>query len=439
MILVACSVVDDAAAKLAEEIRSFADAAVLTCRDLTLSKCAIHCPNVADSLVTLEGRNVAAEEILGVINLMPAVFPDELYFFLETEREYQAAEFYALLTFFLGALSCPVVNRPTAASLVGSYAGKSAWIHVARRLGIPVADLHLDSANWAISDAEEQLGASVETTCLHGEVISGNGSCAIATCRLAERRSEWSILRARFSKGRGRARAAWGEHCARHTPRCDAEQAPAALPTMGWIVMIFLWGLLQDDTFRSVHDCLLRRGVEIAFVNHALIGRTRVEFSGLPEPDYRLSCGKRVYELNSMSAAYLRPYDHRLYEDEKTSDRKVSPPDVVHHLLMSWAEHTTVMTINRPSAEATNQSKLYQAMLICRAGLRVPASLVSNDVEEIERFTAEQGRVIYKSMSSVRSVVRETRYTVTSLAWCYGSGDVSAAHPRQKRARACSG
>jgi len=171
--------------------------------------------------------------------------------------------------------------------------------------------------------------------------------------------------------------------------------------------MIFLWGLLQDDTFRSVHDCLLRRGVEIAFVNHALIGRTRVEFSSLPEPDYRLSCGGRVYEFNSMSAAYLRPYDHRLYEDEKTLDRKVSQPDVVHHVLMSWAEHTTAMIINRPSAEATNQSKLYQAMLICRAGLRVPASLVSNDVAEIEKFTAEQGRVIYKSMSSVRSVVQE--------------------------------
>jgi glutathione synthase/RimK-type ligase-like ATP-grasp enzyme len=176
---------------------------------------------------------------------------------------------------------------------------------------------------------------------------------------------------------------------------------------MGGTAMIFLWGLLQDDTFRSVHDCLLRRGVDIAFVNHALIRRTRVEFSALPEPVYRLSCGERVYELNSMSAAYLRPYDHRLYENEKPRDRKVSQPDVVHHLLMSWAEHTTATSINRPSAEATNQSKLHQAMLICRAGLRVPASLVSNDVEEIEQFTAERGRVIYKSMSSVRSVVQE--------------------------------
>ena len=199
MILVTCSVVDDAAAKLTEEIRSFAAASVLTCRDLALSKCAIRCPNIAYSRLTLAGRNVAAGEILGVINLMPAVFPGELYFFLETEREYQAAEFHALLTFFLGALPCPVVNRPTAASLTGPYAGKAAWIHVARRLGIPVADLHLDSANLAMPVADNQSGEWVEATCLHGEVISGGGPCAIDACRLSTAVGV-EYLRASFSK-----------------------------------------------------------------------------------------------------------------------------------------------------------------------------------------------------------------------------------------------
>jgi len=199
MILVACSVVDEAATQLAEEIRGFAAASVLTCRDLALSKCAIRCPNVTDSRLTLEGRNLAAEEILGVINLIPAVFPDELYYFPENEREYQAAEFHALLTFFLGALPCPVVNRPTAASLAGPYAGKAAWIHVARRLKIRVANLHLDSACWTMTDTEKQTGELVEATCLHGEVISGSGSCAIAACRLANAVGV-EYLRARFSK-----------------------------------------------------------------------------------------------------------------------------------------------------------------------------------------------------------------------------------------------
>ena len=171
--------------------------------------------------------------------------------------------------------------------------------------------------------------------------------------------------------------------------------------------MILLWGLLEDDTFRSVHACLLRSGAKIAFVNHASIGRTRIEFDSQPAPQYRLTCGEDCHELNAMSAAYLRPYDHRLYAEDGQGGSKVTRPDVVHHLLMSWAEHAAAMVINRPSAEATNQSKLYQAMAIARSGLRVPESLVSNDAEEIEQFTARHGRVIYKSMSSVRSVVQE--------------------------------
>jgi len=171
--------------------------------------------------------------------------------------------------------------------------------------------------------------------------------------------------------------------------------------------MILLWGLLQDDTFRSVHDVLHRRGARIAFVNHADIGRTSVEYQSAPDPGYRLRSGDNRYELEAMSAAYLRPYDHRLYDDVKLRERNVSKPDVVHHLLMSWAEHTAATVINRPSAEATNQSKLFQAMAIRQFGLKVPESLVSNDAEEIERFAAVHERVIYKSMSSVRSVVEE--------------------------------
>lgn len=171
--------------------------------------------------------------------------------------------------------------------------------------------------------------------------------------------------------------------------------------------MIFLWGLLEDDTFRSVYDCLQRRRAEVVFVNHASIGRTGVEFASLPEPRYWLRCGKQSFDLNAMSAAYLRPYDHRLYEEPGSRTEKVEHPDLVHHLLMSWAEHATGLIINRPSAEATNQSKLYQAMAIERSGFRVPESLVSNDAEEIEHFAARHGQVIYKSMSSVRSIVQE--------------------------------
>jgi len=185
MILVVCSVVDDAAVKLAEEIRSFAAASVLTCRDLAMSKCALRCPDVVASEINLHGHRVMANEIRGAVNLLPAVFPDELYFYPDSEREYQAAEFHALLTFFLAALPCPVVNRPTATSLVGPYSSRSAWLHVASNLTIPVAEVRLSSEDWANSQVMQAPGSPIEVVCLHGAVLSGSGPPAEYACRLA--------------------------------------------------------------------------------------------------------------------------------------------------------------------------------------------------------------------------------------------------------------
>src|SRR5262249_16103587 len=85
----------------------------------------------------------------------------------------------------------------------------------------------------------------------------------------------------------------------------------------------------------------------------------------------------------------------------------VSRADLVHHLLNDWAEHSPALIVNRPSAEATNHSKLRQALAIQAACFRVPESLVSNEREQIRAFHARHGRVIYKSMSSVRSMVKE--------------------------------
>jgi hypothetical protein len=185
MILVVCSVVDDAAVKLAEEIRSFTAASVLTCRDLAMSKCALRCPDVVASEINLHGHKVMGREIRGAVNLLPAVFPDELYFYPDSEREYQAAEFHALLTFFLAALPCAVVNRPTATSLVGPYSGRSAWLQVASKLRIPIAEVRLSSEEWAKSLAMRPPGSSMDVVCLHGAVLSGSGPSAEYASRLA--------------------------------------------------------------------------------------------------------------------------------------------------------------------------------------------------------------------------------------------------------------
>ena len=62
--------------------------------------------------------------------------------------------------------------------------------------------------------------------------------------------------------------------------------------------------------------------------------------------------------------------------------------------------------VNRLGGGMSNNSKPHQLLLIARAGLKVPPTLVTNDPDEVEAFLAEHGALIYKSISGIRSIVR---------------------------------
>jgi len=180
---------------------------------------------------------------------------------------------------------------------------------------------------------------------------------------------------------------------------------------------ILLWGLREDPTFRSVFEKLVKRDVKTAFVNHAAINRSNMRVDYGPRFSHEFSCDGHTYMLEDMSAAYLRPFDHRHYD--QPTDRAETPfavprADLVHHLVNVWAESGRATIINRPSAEATNYSKLNQAKEIRASGFLVPNSLVTNDPQRVRDFHSACGSVVYKSMSCIRSIVKELE--ISSLA-----------------------
>ena len=71
-----------------------------------------------------------------------------------------------------------------------------------------------------------------------------------------------------------------------------------------------------------------------------------------------------------------------------------------------WAEITPARVVNRVAPMGSNFSKPYQAQLIQRYGFEVPETLITNDPELVREFRARHGRVIYKSISGVRSIVQ---------------------------------
>jgi RimK-like ATP-grasp domain len=95
--------------------------------------------------------------------------------------------------------------------------------------------------------------------------------------------------------------------------------------------------------------------------------------------------------------------------------RQLARSTFVYNLLNDWLEIAPGFIVNRPNAMASNVSKPFQAQLIMTCGFATPPTLVTNDPEQVRDFHARHGRIVYKSVSSVRSIVME---------WRDGQGDL---------------
>ncbi|MEP6691581.1 MAG: hypothetical protein ABJD07_10515 [Gemmatimonadaceae bacterium] len=172
MILVLASIIDEAAASFARELASDAAASLITCADLASAPLNVRHPDFDASTITVRGESWSVARLAGVVNLLPAVFPDELVFYDEGEREYQAAEIHALLTFFLSSLACPVINRATAASLTGPFLNPLGWRHLMRSVGTPLARIDITSDAFANPFLVSAGDEPVEVACLGQRVIT---------------------------------------------------------------------------------------------------------------------------------------------------------------------------------------------------------------------------------------------------------------------------
>ena len=203
MILVLASAADTAAAAFARELAGVADVVALTCRDLAQNRTVLHYPDFAASALQVGDRTICVDEIDGAINVLPAVFPEELTFFPPEEREYQTAEFHALLTFFLRAVRCPVINRPAAGNLAGPWAGPLAWLHLAQSCGIPTAPIQIDTEDFANPFAASPSADAFEVSCLGGSMVVSSGTVADHHTLALSQRAQLDYLRAVYRTGSG--------------------------------------------------------------------------------------------------------------------------------------------------------------------------------------------------------------------------------------------
>ena len=80
---------------------------------------------------------------------------------------------------------------------------------------------------------------------------------------------------------------------------------------------------------------------------------------------------------------------------------------MLHQQLLYWMDITKVRILNAPWTMGSNMSKPYQAQHIKNAGLKIPPTCVTSDKKALQQFQQQYKPQIFKSISSVRSIVRE--------------------------------
>jgi glutathione synthase/RimK-type ligase-like ATP-grasp enzyme len=190
--------------------------------------------------------------------------------------------------------------------------------------------------------------------------------------------------------------------------------------------MILVCGIPSESPLRRVLDRLAASGANVLVFNQR-------EFAEC-ELDYEVSGGQvagnlrirgRAHPLAAFQSIYTRLMDDRYLPEldgEAADSARRRQCRGLHEALLRWTEIAPQLSINRPSAMASNISKPYQTQLIRDCGFRIPETLVTNEPDLVRRFWKEHRHVIYKSVSAVRSIVQDFAESdsdrLEQIRWC---------------------
>jgi glutathione synthase/RimK-type ligase-like ATP-grasp enzyme len=121
---------------------------------------------------------------------------------------------------------------------------------------------------------------------------------------------------------------------------------------------------------------------------------------------------EREWPLEQFTGVYSRMIPAEDLPENRQAGRTQRDPGRVarsfflNQALADWIELAECRVVNRANAISSNVSKPYQTQIIAQL-FPTPATLVTNEPVEARDFIRSHQRVIYKSISSIRSIVRE--------------------------------
>jgi hypothetical protein len=190
--------------------------------------------------------------------------------------------------------------------------------------------------------------------------------------------------------------------------------------------MILLCGIASETPLLMVQEQLARLGIPYVLFNQRQFSTIEMEFwiSG-GHVRGRLQLEDRSYRLEDFHGIYTRLMDDQLLPElmnEPVNSPKRRYCRAIHDTLVNWCEIAPARVVNRTAPMGSNFSKPYQAQLIRENEFEVPETLITNDPTLVLEFRKKHKRLIYKSISSVRSIVKTLEdgdlLLLDKIRWC---------------------
>jgi RimK-like ATP-grasp domain len=190
--------------------------------------------------------------------------------------------------------------------------------------------------------------------------------------------------------------------------------------------MILLCGIPSETPLALVRERLDETGTPYVFFSQRDFASTEMHFEvANGSLAGELQIDGRTHSLESFVGVYTR-----LMDDQYLPELRGQSPDsplrararALHDTLMRWYEIAPARVVNRTAPMGSNFSKPYQAQLIVQHGFRTPETLITNDPRLVREFHTRHGKLIYKSISGVRSIVHtmglDDWARLERIRWC---------------------
>jgi hypothetical protein len=115
--------------------------------------------------------------------------------------------------------------------------------------------------------------------------------------------------------------------------------------------------------------------------------------------------GTDTIDIHEIHSVYHRFVNSEDIPGTISYPQRLNKARSILHSLMDLLDILPARVVNRRRPMMSNNSKPYQALLIRQAGFAIPQTLITNSPNSLMEFASLHGPLIYKSISSVRSIV----------------------------------